>query len=452
VGTSVHWIERNGAGAQPLCRQPSRRHTGEGAVGENPYEEIADDIHWRTGFDTGFNALLAPEPERLTPGELATLRAQFSTIRRFQARCIELFYDSLGEEGELSKLLFMGVPPGLGAEFHLALPEHLRHAPRFFRTDQPKPGAICEIQTPGSGWGECCMLMRHYQRLGNVPSFAPTLADKLTEQFHRITQGAPPVIHHLTDNASVLADNVYLIQSCRAADAGVRYIGYDGDVRPTDCNLVRTHLFAGMMVENFAQPRLEAAARGELWYDYPPLCIFEQKLLLALPFDPEYADKFDDDIRAVIPFSSIMRPDRCTLPDGRTLALMEIADLPRSERQFFLKFAGIDPARNWGSRGVFHAGEQGTKERVRHLLHIISDDYAARRGAWIIQGQASCKKDCRILQPEGAIVEPEWYRRLSVFYGPAGLMACCATYRDMKKVHGQRDALINLVITDELDG
>jgi hypothetical protein len=450
VGTSVHWIERNGAGAKPLCRPSSPRHTRERAVGQNPYEEIADDIHWRTGFDTGFNALMAPEPERLAPGELAALRAQFSTIRQFQARCIEIFYESLAEGGELSKLLLMGVPPGLGAEFHLALPEHLRHAPRFFRTDQPRAGAICEIQTPGSGWGECCMLMRHHQRLGNVPGFAPTLAEKLTEQFHRIAEGGPPVIHHLTDNASVLADNVYLIQSCRAADAGVRYIGYDADVRPTDCNLVRTHQFAGMMVENFAKPRLAAAARGELWYDYPPLCIFEQKLLLVLPFDPEYANKFDDAIRAVIPFSSIMRPNGCTLPDGRTLPLMELADLPRSERQFFIKFAGYDPSRNWGSRGVFQAGD--TKERIRHLLEIVREDYIAGHGTWIIQAEASQKKECRILRPNGMIEEPELYRRLSVFYGPGGLMACCATYRDMKKVHGQRDTLINLVITDELDG
>jgi hypothetical protein len=448
MGTTVQWMQRDPRhqGGRPSCRP----HTGEGAARDDPYGEIADDIHSRTGFDTGFNALLAPEPERLQPAELATLRAQFLTIRRFQAHCIELFYDSLAKDGELSKLLLMGVPPGLGAEFHLALPEHLRHAPRFFRTDQPKPGAICEIQTPGSGWGECCMLMRHHQRLGNLPTHARNLAEKLTEQFHRITEGATPVIHHLTDNASVLADNVYLIQSCRAADASVRYIGYDTDARPTDCNIVRTHQFTGMMTENFAQPRLEAAARGELWYDYPPLCIFEQKLLLALPFDSEYASKFDDDIRAVIPFTSIMRPDRCTLPDGRALPLMEIADLPRSERQFFLKFAGIDPARNWGSRAVFHAGD--TKERFRHLLQIVSEDYAAGRGTWIIQDEASCKKSCRISHSDGTIEEPEWYRRLSVFYGPAGLMACCATYRHMKKVHGQKDALINLVVTDEMDG
>jgi hypothetical protein len=450
VGTSVQWMRRDGARPRPQWGPPpAQMHTGQGVFGENPYEAIYDDIHWRTGFDTGFNALLAPEPERLAVSELTTLGAQFPIIQRFQARCIDLFYDSLAEKGEMSKLLLMGVPPGLGAEFHRALPEHLRHAPRFFRTDQPKPGAICEIQTPGSGWGECCLLMRYHQRLGNIPSHAQSLAEKLTEQFYGITGDAAPVIHHLTDNASVLADNVYLIQSCRAADPGVRYIGYDTDVRPTDCNMVRTHQFGSMMFENFAQPRLEAAARRELWYDYPPLCIFEQKLLLALPFESEYSGNFDDEIRSIIPFSSIMRPDRCTLPDGRTVPLMEIADLHRSERQFFIKFAGYDPSRYWGSRGVFHAGD--TKERIRHLLEIVLGDYKTGRGTWIIQEEASCKKKCRILRPDGTTDEPEWYRRLSVFYGPGGLMACCATYRNMKKVHGQRDTLINLVVTDELD-
>jgi hypothetical protein len=414
-----------------------------------PYVALGNQIRQVIGDAPRFDALVAAAPVQLGSEHLSRLHEQYAVIKRFQAICVDLLFEALATPCHwLSDLVLRDVPQGLGLDFHLALHEPLRHTPRFFRTDQPNALKVAEVQCPGSGWGECALISQFFREQGLI---APTSAS-LEARFNNclaalIPDG--PVIHHLTDNASSLASNLYFINATRRADAAPKYLGFDKGVSPQACNFVRTHLFEALVAENFGRVRLNRASEGELSYDYPPLCIFEQKLLMALPFLPETRERFDDEIRGIFPWTTILFPDGCTLWDGVRITCDGLANLPRRDRRFFVKYAGSDPSRNWGSRAVYYAGDY-TARRLRALLTTITDEFRAGGGCWIIQEAVSERSNVSYYEIDGECASRDGYQKLSAFYGPAGLLGIATMQRPSKKVHGQSNTVMSVVpIEDE---
>src|SRR5207237_6112116 len=131
-----------------------------------------------------------------------------------------------------------------------------------------------------------------------------------------------------------------------------------------------------LLVENFAALRLQRLKEGTLIYDLPPVVLFDQKLLLTLPFDHDTRKEYSDAVRALFPFTTMLRPGGIEMEDGRSLTIAQFSALPRSRRAFFLKYAGSDVSRNWGSQSVFHLAKL-SREVCESTLSEAAQRFAA---------------------------------------------------------------------------
>jgi hypothetical protein len=417
--------------------EPASHHNG--VPMRDPYGHLDGELNRLAATATGFGMLVRTSQYELPPSTFMMLHERYKTIRAFQLEAIDLFYRSVRGEiaPEWGKRLLGDVPAELGREFHLALPANLRKPPVFFRSDEVGPGKITEIQCPGSGWGEFCLLEDFYRGGHLANSFAQRWTDALNAQFD-----GPKIVHHLIDNASMPPCNHFFINCTRTVENAPKYWPFDKGIRPTDCNFIRTHLFSGMMYENFAASRLERGKRGELFYDYPPMAIFEQKLLYVLPFDPQTKDAFGDEVRALFPYSAILTDSGFWDEDGQFVLYEEFIQRPRGDRDFFIKYGGVDPNINWGSRGVFHAGDF-SQNRLRALVGAIRRDNANGRH-WVIQRSIGSKESCKFYSRVGDVEACTVYTKFSAFYGPTGLLGVNSKHRTKRKVHGASDTIASI--------
>lgn len=409
-----------------------------------PYDELEEHVRELTGSDVGFDSMLMPQPQIASSNEWSHLSQQSIEIEAFFRVCSRLFFEDLEQGGWLSDLLLRDIHESFGRSFHLALPDTLRHTPRFYRTDQPSLAKVNEIQCPGSGWGEHVLLGNFYARTAGLETPFGDLAAMFAIEINSLV-GNDAKIHHLIDNASSLVSNLYFANSVRRASPTVKYYGFDRGVRPQDCNFVRTHLFEGLVTENMARPRRRQAVAGRLLYDYPNVCIYEQKALLALPFLPETTGFFSDGIRSLLPYTALIRPSGIMLEDGEQIALSTFANLPRRNRHYFIKYGGADPSRNWGSRAVYYAGDS-TNVRMERLLKSICQEYDEGRGVWILQQAITEKSPVEYIDGDGSLRSIPSYHKYSGFYGPSGLLGAMSMHRATKKVHGQSDSIRSIVI------
>ena len=77
---------------------------------------------------------------------------------------------------------------------------------------------------------------------------------------------------------------------------------------------------------------------------------------------------------------------------------------------------------------------------------MIADEYRAGGGIWILQEATHQKSEASYIDRDGSVKVGNWYRKVSGYYGPSGLIGSCVMYRRTKKVHGQYDTLFNLAV------
>lgn len=398
------------------------------------------------GGDPGFGNLLAAAPRVLDEATLQGFSERYDCIRRFQQTTLGLFLASLKGEAhpEIAAHVLGDVPAAYGADYHRGLSPAQLKVPLFFRTDEPVIGKLSEIQCPGSGWAGHDLieaLYRAHEGLFDGPrvfhrSLAQAFAEDLREHL-----GVEPIVHHLFDNASQPQEARYFIQ--RTREHGVRYFSWDPGVHSRDCNFVRSHDWISLLHDNFHRDRLLACDEKRLSYDLSPCALFDAKAILALPFDPQTRDHYDDDIRAMIPYTQVFREDGILLSDGSWAGPEDIINDSKLRRRFYAKYAGTDVNLNWGSRAVFYLGEQSRVHARSILERIITD---ARRGRhWILQAVHRQKSAAPFYTREGELQESRGYEKLSAFYGPKGLMGIMAFHRRAAKVHGSADTIMSVV-------
>ena len=265
----------------------------------------------------------------------------------------------------------------------------------------------------------------------------------LSAQFPKVLGhylGRGPVIHHLVDNASQPHDARYFIS--RTREHGATYFSYD-DVRPDDCNFVRSHDFVSLFHNNFAKARLEACDAGDCFFDLPPMILFDGKIILALPFWNRTREYYDDQVRDLFPYTQIITPDGFDLPDGPRISLTGFCDIPKGNRKYYIKYAGNDVALNWGSKGVYYAASlSGSK--CRGLLRRVEADYGKKR-YWIIQEAHRYPESISVMTRDKTKVDLESYAKFSGFYGPNGLMGIMVMHKRFHKVHGSPDTALSIV-------
>lgn len=411
------------------------------------YEFIDREVDAAAGGSTGFSVLLASQPFRPGVDALAGYAARHAPIRRLQERALGLFAASLRGDAdpELAAMVLGDAPPHLGLAYHRGLaPAHMK-PPLFFRTDEPATGRIAEIQCPGSAWSSHDQLRAlyaaHGSRLGGAEIGGASVAERFAQDAAQAA-GAAPVVHYLIDNASVPAGARYFIQKTRAA--GVRYFGWDRGIHWRDCNLVRSHDWTSLANDNFHRERLAACAEGRLRYDLSPCALFDSKLVLALPFEPRWRESFDDEIRAILPYAQIVRPDGMVWRDGSALSIERICAERALRTEMYAKYAGTDQAFNWGSRAVFYLGSMRTKACGKLFERIQAD--TARGRHWILQEQRREACNMSFYTRDGELQEKSGYRKTSAFYGPSGLYGVLAYALRFPKVHGTPETVASIAI------
>ena len=420
--------------------------SGNGHATHDLYRQLDDDINTRLGINLGFTALIRTTSYPMDEATVTAFRDRYATIKRFQEITLAIFNASLRGDAdpEIAQAVLGDVPAHLGTEYHRQLTERQHRTPTFFRTDEPVTGKLSEIQCPGSGWCLAEEILTLYRNNRNTfgPSqhFGESLASSFAETLRRQI-GQSPIVHHLADNASRPHGARYFMQ--RTREHGIKYFSYDRDISPQDCNFVRSHDFITLPHHNFFVERMERCEQGSLAFDLSPSALFDGKIILAWPFWQKTRQFYDDKVRALFPFTNVIQTDGLELPDGKRVTLDAFSEIPRSQRHYFLKYAGTDIAINWGSKTVFLASTLSNPQ-CRELLNTILQD--TRRGRrWILQEGFEHCESVSAVGRDGKEVATEAHSKFSGFYGPSGLMGILIMQKAAHKVHGSSDTIMSAV-------
>jgi hypothetical protein len=409
----------------------------------SPYpriDAISEEVSRAPG---AFSSLVAAEPRTACPQAWQREARKHDLIRAWQETCLRLLAASI--RGELSPAPASAVldhlPDHLGWQHHARINLQSVNVPVFFRTDQATDGTILEVQCPGSTWGVHEIVHAYYCDAGfDCARAAAPLSRRFAEALHAHLRSRP-VIHHLMDNSSHPAGERFFVHRVRPHAA---YFGFDRDVRPGDCNFVRAHDFFGLMIDNFAAERLRLLDEGHSIYDLPPIALFDQKLLLAMPYWDETRAYFTDAIRGLFPYTAIVTPGGLRLECGDWVTLEQLSTLPRSRRRYFLKYAGADVARNWGSRAVFRM-DQRSREGCLAALQAAVRRYSEGE-RWILQCKCAGDEQVSFITRSGTIATITARSKHSSFFGPTGLMASLVMFEQFYKVHMRTETIVGIVL------
>ena len=183
--------------------------------------------------------------------------------------------------------------------------------------------------------------------------------------------------------------------------------------------------------------------RGEVFFDLSPSVLFDCKLILSWPFCEATRDEYSDEVRALFPYTQVIEPDGFELASGEHVTIEELCSLPRSERQYYVKYAGSDVALNWGSKAVFRA-DRLSREQRRDLVETIVRDRDRGR-YWIVQESVRFEEPVSAFSRDGGVIDGRAYTKWSGFYGPDGLMGIVVMQRRAQKVHGGGDTIFSIV-------
>jgi hypothetical protein len=413
-----------------------------GKVGVDPYARIDAISEEVSRSSATFSGLLASEPRVICPDAWAALENKHDLIRSWQQTSLRLLAASIREDipRTIASALLDHLPQHFGWGHHARLDWQPVSPPVFFRTDQAADGTVLEVQCPGSLSGVHEIVHAYYSDAGFDCARKNEPLSALFAEALRSHLGRRPVVHHLLDNSSHPAGERFFIQRVRPHAA---YFGFDKDVRPQDCNFVRAHDFFGLLTENFAAERLRRSADGTCVYDLPPVALFDQKLLLAFPFWDETRGYFSDAIRNLFPYTAIVAPGGLRLETGDWVTLEQFAALARGKRRYFLKYAGADVARNWGSRAVFRLGTETSEACLARLRAVVGQYETGER--WIVQRECSSDEDVSFMTREGEIQTISARSKHSAFYGPTGMLAAAAMFETFFKVHMSAQTIVTVL-------
>jgi len=366
-------------------------------------------------------------------------------IRSFQKKALEIFRAALNGEIHPAVLhwLMNETPESLAIHYHRTLEDRHFTLPVFLRTDEVRPGRINEINCPAALWGELQLAFEYAAYLGYCAGDVSP-ADQYAAQLTDFLQDAP-VVHHYLDKSSAPGSWRYFIEKTRPR---VRYWGIDRGVRVADCNFIRYQAFVDLLGDGNLPARLSKVGQG-VTFDYPPYMLFDQKAALVLPFWSVTRDGFTDDIRGLFLFTTPLLPTGIELPDGRCISIEEFSRWPRSQRSYYLKYAGSDWTLNYGSKAVYRLSNMSSDACLDFLQRCLSR--YERGQIWLLQKEETQDDEIAYLTRDGKLRTDRLRVNFGGFYGPGGCLGVLAMHSRYNKVHGQEDTVISYVLADDED-
>ncbi len=412
----------------------------------DPYGWAAKEMANCIGPGPGFTAVLPKERYNISDVAFQGFCKRYSVIKRFQNSIVNLYKSAINWNDIILLQILEGHLPSELRQLQrrLVMSGRLNLTPKFFRTDEAAIGKIIEVQCPGSMWGEYALLERYLLHFLQTPAtgrFSGTIARRFAEALKK-TMNKSPIVNHLLDNASIPYSMRFFVELSRR-EGGIEYWGHDRRVKIKDCNFIRSHSYFGLISENLFSVRLQEAFRGKVEFDYPPISTFDQKAIMALPFHKKYGQYFSDEERNIFPFTNIIMDGKITLSDGKRVEFQDFMERGQSQRDYFVKYAGLDTSRNWGSLAVKNMRKQ-SKRQLEQLFKRIERDTRSNQ-FWIIQPSISHNEEIGAVTVAGEVVELPGHMKFSGFYGPGGLLGIGLMHRNFHKVHGANDTVITIV-------
>jgi hypothetical protein len=414
-------------------------------VGNTWYHFIDEDIECRTKASIGFTNLIAKQSYAMDDPTWERFQSRYSLLKQFAEITRDIFMASLRGEVDpaIADTVLAGQPSCRGKDYHLKLTARQLQLPVFFRTDEAAPGAIVEIQCPGSGWEMTEQLRDIYlafpDDFGMPTRFSASLASRVAQSLRGYI-GDEPIIHHLLNNASRPHGVRYFIQRCRSE--GLRHFSWDA-VQWKECNFVRAHEFYDLRYNGFFDQWMEACEEENLLFDHPPTPLYDAKVITAWPFWSKTRQYYPDDVRDLFPHTDIITPEGFHLVDGSCVSLESYCGTDKKKRTYYFKFASSDPTLNWGSRAVYYTGSLSGVACHHMLDRILADRQVGRH--WIVQEARTCPESVTAINRDGEEVTVDGYTKLSGFYSPDGLVGILAMQERSRKVHGSPQTVLSIV-------
>ena len=428
---------------------------------KNQYAWLNLQLNKSLSSNVGFTQLVATEPFVLSSS--VTAQRRNIVIREFQNGCLHLLQSAFdSNDKEILKWLINDTPESMGEAYLRKLPDIFWKVPVFFRTDESALGKIFEIQCPGSLWGELELLYNFYKKAGleiQIEQPAQVFTDQLV-QYLNLDKGKSPLVYYLTDNASIPIGVRYFISQTRMTTPPIRYWGIDKypsievidengkcvkQLKAIDSDFVRTHYYLELFGECDFHRRIFTDKRDNC-YDLPPMSLFDQKAILALPFWDKTKQYFSQEIRDILAYTTPLIDDSICLESGETLTIDEFAALPQSQRKYYLKYAGTDGSVNWGSRSVTSIEKIG-REKLAELLKEKVSDFKNNSRPWVLQSESKGEKESVSYYDKSGSIRTDENKntKYSYFYGPYSVLGGVVSYRKTNLVHGQSDTIIKLI-------
>lgn len=409
------------------------------------YEWADSLINSCPSYETGFTQLLATHPYPVAPAIRQLYDSRLVLIRSFQQRALDIFRAALNNELDpiILHWLMNEMPEYLGISYHRNLEDRHFTLPVFFRTDEVRPGRINEINCPAALWGELQLAFEYAARMGYcVGDVSP--ADQYAAQLTDFLQDTP-VVHHFLDKSSAPGSWRYFIEKTRPR---VRYWSFDRGIRVADCNFIRYQAFVDLLGDGNFPARLSKVGRG-VTFDSPPYMLFDQKAALVLPFWSLTREWFADDIRGLFLFATPLLPAGIELQDGRCIRIEEFSRWSRSQRSYYLKYAGADWTLNYGSKAVYRLSNMSSDACLAFLRQCLSE--YERGHIWLLQQEETQDDEISYLTRDGSFHADCMRAEFGGFYGPGGCLGVLVLHKQHYKVHGHEGTVISYVLAEDED-
>lgn len=392
-------------------------------------------------YFTGFSGLLATSPYLVKEDAWRLFNERLQFIREFQQTSLAIFRDALHSKNRvLADWLINDTPASFGFEYHKNLEDRHFTVPQFFRTDETRLGRIIEINCPGALWGELQLTYDYILKAGwNTRDLSP--AEQFGLQVNRLLN-EQPVIHHMLDQATAPGNHRYFMEKTRPL---LKYWGIDQNIKRQECNFIRDGCFMHIMADDDLKYRLERTGNG-ITYDNPPIVLFDQKATLVLPFWSLTRHYFKDDIRNILVFSTPLLPDGIELFDGSRLTIEAFSGLPRSKRNYFLKYAGNDGARSFGGKSVYRLSNLNKNDCLAILRECVAE-YPGR-GIWLLQEEESQNDEITWFTRDGRMETKNLRAKFNGFYGPFEFIGGLAMHRNHYKISGHPETVFSCMMPE----
>lgn len=408
---------------------------------KSEYHSIIDSELLLIQNEIFFNENILEKPIVLDTKNFDKRNFNFSSIQNFLTITLGIFNEVLYSETQLSRiirnLLLNDSIQSIPISFYKSLDDKIWTIPKFYRTDESKEGKVFEIQCPGSGWGDVILLEKVYKKIFGDTFNYYNIQNSFCEEVKKITKTSSPSIMHLLDNSSNPSSMRYFMNE---TSSDIRYWGMDKSVKNSSCELIRSHSVYGLISENLFKIRMEKVKNGECNFDLPPFLLFDQKMIMCLPFLDLTRHLFSDDIRETLSYTYPFTTEGFRDITGDWVTIDQFKKRKPKDRKYFLKYGGCDTSINWGSRAVFRLDSNSCNNHIGLAL----SDYSNNR-PWIIQKDCSNKDEVRYFESDNSQIQSKILTaRYSTFYSPSGMLAIRTHHGQSTKVHGQEGSIVGM--------